>query len=81
MASSSLKQSTRYRDSPGPRHRTQNSIQGMTAGDLALFDADEEERGDGPGKSESVDDIQDPFSRDEARTPTLRGVRSVGNVL
>lgn len=66
---------SRYRDSPERKPR-QTDMSGLTAGDLALFDADNEEDGDGIGLPESSRrpaDGREPFGRDEARTPTMRG--------
>jgi len=74
IASPSMRES-RYRDSPERKPR-QTTVPGLTAGDLALFDANNEEGDDGigpPELSRKTADGRDPFGRDEARTPTMRG--------
>ena len=84
LASLSLGRGSRE---PNPPHRQVSARSALTPGDLALFDADEEDRLNSakapkkgkPGRISmpgSVDEVLD--ARDEARTPTMRESGQVG---
>ena len=84
LASLSLGRGSREANSP---HRQVSARSALTPGDLALFDADEEDRlnsAEAPKKGKPgriaipgpMDEISD--LRDEARTPTMRESSHVG---
>jgi hypothetical protein len=93
--SSSLADLSMSRHSRESRSSTRDpNKQTPTPGDLALFDADEEDgliddrRAGGASRKsklgriaipQGTGDALDPFTGDEARTPTMRESRQVGN--